>query len=131
MKHIKPYRIFESSVRELRQIATDSLSDLIDDGFNVIVSEQGSVLMIDITKPGMEYNRHTKLGFYLKDIMNNIQELLGRIDSKPKDVYYHVKGYEPSTWYSLSSDFGDPDNNAFKGDSENLIDQLTFEFNFQ
>lgn len=132
MRYLKSYKIFERSDQdfsEIKAIVYDSLSDLTDDGFDVIVYGPGygydediRKLAVRISKPGMEYNRQSFLGFNVSDIMSSIDELKSQLSLETGDILYHIKGYEPATWYSMDANF--------KNLPEEPIDQLSIEFLF-
>lgn len=121
MRYLKSYQIFESS-DPYHDIVIDALSDLSDRGYKVaVVDAEGNpkTLVVTISKPGIEYKRETNLGFKIEDVSKDIEELKSQLsDQKVKSVYYHIKGYEPSTWYSLRSSTTE----------EEPIDQLSIEF---
>ncbi len=105
MKYLK---IFEDFVEvgdeyELGPLCKDALSDILDNGFDVIFSNISFNLNIRILNPGMEYGRSSKLGFNINDIKDSVNELIAQLDDKMwiKSIYYHLKGYEASTWYSV------------------------------
>jgi len=123
MRYLKSYKIFENSFSEIKAIVYDSLSDLTDEGFSVTIYdvEDKKTLAVRISKPGMEYNRQSFLGFKIEDIMGGIDEMKSQLSLEVGDIYYHIKGYEPSTWYSMDAEFKN-------WDIKEPIDQLSIEF---
>lgn len=129
MRYIKSYKLFENS-NPNHDIVIDALSDLSDEGFDVHVrddeefsTEPRKMMVVTISRPGMEHNRRTLLGFKIKDIVSNIDELKSQLSNSlgVKSVYYHIKGYESQTWYGL-------DNAEFKKLPKEPVDQLSIEF---
>ena len=106
MRYIKTYKIFENV--NFKDIVIDSIGDLTDDGYEVNTQNLGSTKGVSITKPGMEYNRQSFLGFNIQNIISHIVELVSHLDTyEVSDVYYHIKGYEENTWYSMDVEFKD------------------------
>lgn len=118
MKHLKLFENFDEG--DFVGIVKDILSDLTDEGFDIKVeidkiqdqkaeiTNFGYYPMVDIIrviicKRGMEYNRQSFIGFDLIDIKGSVSELFSQLHDKSiYDVYYHIKGYEPNTWYSVN-----------------------------
>lgn len=117
-------------------IIVDSTSDLKDDGFDVSVYnelDQNSYLFVTITKPGMEYKRQTNLGFLIDEIKPSVNELLSQLDTqRVHSIYFHIKGYEPMTWYDANFDknsiLKSLSDVTFGMDVSDKIDKLTIEF---
>lgn len=101
MKHLKEFKLFESN-SNIAQIIKDSLVDITDDGFNLDI-HVGDRISISIRKPS-DVKWRPNSPFNPVDIINSLVELDSQLTSyKIGDIYYHIVGYESSTWYSAKT----------------------------
>ncbi len=87
MKHIKLYKIFESS--DFTSEVHDILADLIDDGFILDITTENS--RIDIFK-GYD-NDGGYIDFDLSILINPIRELLSHLEDRYKLIQFRIYNY--------------------------------------
>lgn len=132
MKYINSFKFFESedTFKEGEDVETikDILSDINDSGFETKVTDTNNEIIVNISKPGIEHKRHTNLGFRISEILPTLKELHSQLKHEFNlDVaYFHIKGYEPSTWYS--ADTIDDLTKIGETHGEDILDQLELQF---
>ena len=109
-------KFFESKNQKINyfeQVIKDSLVEITDEGFDLNIDldylpnpfEPGGYnkISIGIRKPSNDKYK-PNAPFKTSDIINSLIELNSQLTSHQiGDIYYHIMGYEPSTWYSANS----------------------------
>ncbi len=119
MKHLKPYKIFESKkdIKDRISVVKDFLTELIDEGYYITFEtvQNGTRLIVNITKGNSTI-------FHWSDIKDEILRLIGLSDDNGL-IFRHM-GYN-----SGRNVFGDKVN-SFETDEDMFLVYLGFDINY-